>query len=297
MKNPLLAVAFLLVLATSTTFGQTDPLRQKITLLLKDKQATVGVAVYGLESKDTLSIHNTIHYPMLSVFKFHLALAVLHEVDKGKLALNQKIPVKKKDLLPDTWSPIREKYPEGNIKLTLAEIIRYTVAESDNNGCDILLRLIGGPATVNDYIHNIGIRDVAIEVNEAEMHTTWDVQFRNWTTPRAAVDLLRLFYEGKTVSPKSQDFLWKVMLATSTGKDRIRGQIPPETPVAHKTGSSFTNEKGLSAATNDIGIITLPNGKHFAIAVFVSNSMESNETNERIIADITKAAWDFFYKK
>ncbi len=82
--------------------------------------------------------------PMLSVFKFHIALAVLNQVDKGNLTLDQKILIKKSDLLENTWSPLREKYPDGNVELPLSEIITYTVAQSDNNGCDILLRLIGG---------------------------------------------------------------------------------------------------------------------------------------------------------
>ena len=84
------------------------------------------------------------------------------------------------------------------------------------------------------------------------------------------------------------------MTETSTGPKRIKGQLPPGTLVAHKTGTSATNEKGITAAVNDIGIVTLPNGTHFVISVFVSNSKENDETNEKIIADITKLAWDYF---
>ena len=64
--------------------------------------------------------------------------------------------------------------------------------------------------------------------------------------------------------------------------------------VAHKTGSSGTNKEGLTAAVNDIGIVFLPNGKHFFISVFVTNSKENAETNEKIIADIAKATYDFY---
>ena len=68
------------------------------------------------------------------------------------------------------------------------------------------------------------------------------------------------------------------------------------TVVAHKTGSSDTNDKGITAATNDIGIITLPNGKHFAIAVYVSDSSEKSDVNEKIIAEICKSVWDYLVK-
>ncbi len=84
------------------------------------------------------------------------------------------------------------------------------------------------------------------------------------------------------------------MTATSTGVNRIKGRLPAGTPVAHKTGTSDTNAEGVTAAINDIGIVTLPNGEHVAISVFVANSKESNATNEKIIADIAKLVWDHF---
>ena len=84
------------------------------------------------------------------------------------------------------------------------------------------------------------------------------------------------------------------MKETSTGTNRIKGQLPENTVVAHKTGTSGTNKEGLTAAVNDIGIVFLPDGQHFYISVFVTNSTENADTNEKIIADISKAAWDYF---
>ena len=94
----------------SVTYAQTDSLRLKIEHIIASKKADIGVAIDEFES-DTLSINGNKHFPMESVFKFHLAVAVLIEVDKGKLSLDQKVPVKKSDLLPNTWSPLRDKYP------------------------------------------------------------------------------------------------------------------------------------------------------------------------------------------
>jgi beta-lactamase class A len=202
--------------------------------------------------------------------------------------------INKNDLLPDTWSPLREKYPDGNVSLSLSEILKYTVSQSDNNGCDILLKLIGGTKTVNNYIHQIGISDVSIMATEKEMHKSWDVQFSNWTTPKAATQLLLKFYKAKILSEKSFHFLWSVMAETITGAERIKGQLPAGTVVVHKTGTSDTNKEGVTAAVNDIGIVTLPNGNHFAICVFVSDSKEDEPVNDKIIADVTKAAWNYF---
>ena len=132
-------------------------------------------------------------------------------------------------------------------KLTLAEIIRYTVSESDNIGCDILLRLIGGTKIVNQYFLNKNFKDISILASEEEMHKDWNIQFTNWTTTNSANKLLKAFYDEKLLSKKSNDFLWKTMTETTTGKKRIKGQLPESTIVAHKTGTSGTNEKGISA--------------------------------------------------
>jgi len=290
-------VVYILIFIISFGFykadAQTELLRKEIEQIIANKKADVGVAIYGIESGDTLSINNETHFPLQSIFKFHIALAVLDLVDKGDFLLMQEIQIGKNELLPNTWSPIRDKYPNG-VKMSIGEIIKYTVAQSDNNGCDILLRLIGGPEVVNEYVHNLGIKDFSIQFNEEEMHKEWNVQFANWTTPKAANDLLLLFYSNNIISKASFDFLWKTMIETSTGKKRIKGKLPEGTMVAHKTGTSGTNEEGVTAAINDIGIVILPNGEHIAISVFVANSKENEEVNEMIIADITKLTWDYF---
>jgi len=207
--------------------------------------------------------------------------------------MNQKITIRKADLNSDTWSPIKVKYPNGT-ELPLSEIIKYTVSESDNVGCDILLRLLGGPKVVNNYLATHNFKDISIHATEKEMHTDWNVQFTNWTTPNSAVTLLKAFCDKKLLSDTSTDFLMKTMIATSTGKNRIKGQLPESTVVTHKTGSSGVNAKGLTAAVNDIGIVTLPNGKHFIICIFVSNSYENEATNEKMISDISKSTYDYF---
>ena len=294
MTRMFLIMAIVFSFFTSSIFAQTDSLKYQIEQVIATKKAHVGVSISAIEEKEDIRINNRSHFPLQSVFKLHIALTVLNEVDKGKLSLKQKILIKKSDLLPETWSPLREKYPAGNVEISLAEILQYTVSQSDNNGCDILVRLLGGIKKVSDYIHEIGINDFSIEANEEEMHQAWEVQFSNWTTPAAATELLKLFYKGKILSKKSFSFLWKIMSETSTGKERIKGQLPDKTLVAHKTGTSDTNGQGVTAAINDIGIVTLPNGRHFAVSIFVSNSKENNQTNEKIIADISKLTWDYF---
>ena len=297
MKIAFWLTTTLFLLFTSSSFAQTDSLRQQIENIIATKKADVGVSILSIEDSDTLSVNGDKSYPLMSVFKFPVALFVLHKVDKGELNINQKILIRKSDVIPNTWSIIREKYPNGNIKLSLAEILTYTVSQSDNIGCDILLRLIGGPINVQTYINKIVGDDFVIKVNEEAMRKDFNTQKINTATPLASTELLKVFYDKKILSKKSNDFLKKLMTESSTGDNRIKGQLPKKTIVAHKTGTSDTNEEGLTIATNDIGVVTLPNGNHFAISVFVSNSKERSDTNENIIADIARLTWNYFNNK
>lgn len=293
----LIALLLFFVISCKTQSNKTDLLRSKIEQIVSDKDAVVGVSIIGINGKDTLSLYGDRRFPMQSVFKFHIALAVLSEIDKGNLSLDQKIEISKDELLSeDFWSPLRDENPNGG-SFTIAKLIQYSVSHSDNTACDVLIRLIGTPKTVEDYIKKSGVDDIQITFNEEEMQARWENMFKNWTTPKAASETLKLFYENKSnlLSKSSYDFFWKTNKETTTGKNRIKGQLPEGTIVAHKTGWSGTNkETGITAAVNNIGIVFLPNREYFIISVFVSESRENFDTNEKIIADIAKATYDFY---
>jgi beta-lactamase class A len=323
MIRVLFVVSFFLSLASVPLFSQIDTLRKQIEKIVASNNATIGVAIAGMTTDDTLSINGESRLPMQSVFKFHIALTVLDKVNKEKLSLNKKLYIEQSDLLQNTWSPLRDKYPKGNVEISLSEILSYTVSQSDNSGCDILLKFLGGPKVVQNYISEIGIKNFEIVSGEKEMIEDNDIQYNNWTTPIAAVELLKIFYYRKLLSSialqacllscsgftplqlsglamrsaNSYNFLWKILTETETGKNRIKGQLPSGTVVAHKTGTSGTNGEGITAAVNDIGIVQLPNKGYFIISIFVSDSKEGMEKNEKIISDISKLAWNYFLQK
>lgn len=275
-------------------FAQTSAeLRKKIEQIISAKNATVGISIKGIEDKDTLSINGNLKAPMMSVFKFHIALTVLDQVDKGKLKLEQQFFIKKEDLLPDTWSPMRDEFPDGNINLTLDQLLRYTVSHSDNNGCDILLKIIGGTETVQKFINKQGVKDFTIKVNEQQMGS-WENLYVNTTTPLATTALLEKFYKGEVLKKDTTKYLYQIMVETSRGITWMKAGLPENTELAHRTGISGTNDENLRVALNDVGIVKLPNGKHFILSVYLKNITETKEDTEKIIADITKAVWEHF---
>ena len=191
------------------------------------------------------------------------------------------------------YSPIREQYHDG-VTLSIDQLLRYAVTESDNIACDVLLQRIGGPLVVEDYFRKLGYNNISIRHSEATQQSEWDLQFDNWITPITSTAILFDFFENKRglLSRETHDYLWTLLLATSTGPARLKGALPSGTKVAHKTGTSGTNENAVTAAVNDIGIVYLPNGSHFFISVFLTMSTETVAENEKVIAAIARACWD-----
>lgn len=300
MRKILLLVLSCLLLINKAAEGKdftAGQLKKDLELTIAPYIATVGIALMDIEDKSTVLVNNSHHYPMLSVYKFPLAIYILYKVDKGQLSLTKIVHVRQEQLRTDTWSPLAKKFAGRDINITVAELLNYAVSKSDNNACDILFELAGGTRYVHQYFQGLNIKDMAISATEAEMHSSWPVQYNNWCQPSAMLEILRLFYEGKLLSETNTNYLMRLMVKSENSTKRIMGKLPAGTIVAHKTGTSGTNEKGITAATNDVGIITLPNGHHLAIVVYVSDYAGGYEQGEQIIAAVAKCAWDHYTGK
>jgi beta-lactamase class A len=279
------------VLLAATLMCAPGDLRQRMSSLAAPVGGHVGAAVMIVETGEMVSWNGMQHFPMQSVYKVPIAMAVLKRVDEGALRLDQKIQLTIADLIPrQGHSPIRDKYPRAGVALTLREFLRAAIVDSDGTASDVLLRLVT-PNEVNSYLHKLGVDDLMVVNFERELASDEQVQYRNWTTPEASVRLLRLLQEGQGLSVGSRRLLLEWMTRAQSGVRRIRGLLPAGTAVADKTGTSGTSE-GLTRATNDIGLITLPDGRHLAIAVFVSDSAAPRSVREGVIAKIARAAWD-----
>lgn len=252
----------------------------------------VGAAVVVVEGGGSIvALHGEQQFPMQSVYKLPIAMAVLRQVDLGKLSLDQRVKIGPRDMVPPSrGSAIRDKYPNGT-EMMVSELLGAMMGVSDGTASDILLKLAGGPERVTAYVRGLGGRGIVVATTEAAMARGEQVQYRNWATPDAMVGLLRVLQEGKGLSASSRRLLLGLMTASKTGPGRIKGLLPEGTVVAHKTGSSGTVH-GLTRATNDVGLVTLPDGKHLAVVVFVSDTKAGEATRDAVIAKIARAAWN-----
>lgn len=284
-------------------------------------QARLGVAVMNLESGELWAINGSDRFPMQSVFKAPLGAAVLAEVDAGRLSLDDTITVRDEDLSPP-FSPVSAAYP-GRRDYTVEELLTLAVGGSDNTAADLLMARIGGPGAVTAWLRSQGIAHMRIDRYERQLQpeisglpsfrpalktetaysaalaatpaavrqaatTRYLNDSRDTTTPRDALLFLAKLARGELLSESSTTRLLRIMEETPTGARRLAAGLPQGARLAHKTGTART-DLGLNPATNDIGLITLADGRRYVVAVFLSGSTQSETEREAIIADVARA--------
>jgi hypothetical protein len=156
----------------------------------------------------------------------------------------------------------------------------------------VLLRVLGGAERVMEYLGLLGIDGIRVLDTEQTLGRDDAAQYLNWATPAASVGLLRALHEGNALAPSSRALLLRWMTETGTGSRRLKALLPAGATVAHKTGSSGTTAAGVTAATNDIGLVTMPDGRVIAIAVYVCDSPAEQSVRERVIAEVARAVCD-----
>ena len=285
----------LLTLSAAKGSGQAlRAARHVVDSLASSISGRVGAAAMIIETGDAVSSRGNERFPMQSVYKLPIAMAVLQRVDAGKLKLSEEIHVRKADMVSGIHSPIRDMSPNGT-RLSTRELLRSAIVESDGTASDMLL-IWAPPDDVTGMVRRLGIDGMTIAASERAMAADQMVQYKNWSTPVAAVKLLRALQSGRAVSAPSRVLLTGWLTETTIGEKRIKALLPSGTAVAHKTGTDNTR-KGMTRATNDIGIVNLPNGHHLAIAVFVKDSRATEAQREAVIAKIARAVWNAATRK
>ena len=295
-------------------------LESQIAEIASQSQGRVGVSAVLLETGDAAELNADAQFPMQSVYKLPIAMAVLYASSVGRLSLNQQISVRPSDFVRlGVRSPIRNEFPQGGV-FTIRELMAQAISESDGTANDILLEQAGGPAGVMDYLQKIGVGGMFVMDSEKDIFKDWDTQYRNSATPHATVELLRALNFDAGIAPDPREELLYLLKTSGPGYRRIKHLLPKGVEIAHKTGTGGTKPVDLPAAnvaantlntphvkpsptpvgspqiisssTNDVGIIYLPNGKHILIAVYVADSTAPAFIREATIAQIAKAVWD-----
>ncbi|MFK4792328.1 serine hydrolase [Sphingobium sp. ZW T5_29] len=260
---------------------------------------TVGIAVRDLHSGQSIGINNDTLFPMASTYKVAVAGKIFSLADAGALSLDERLP-------------------RFGAPLSVTTLLELMLTRSDNEATDLLVARAGGPQAVNRWLQSVGIRGQRVDSNTAQLlarakvvtangdepameaalsarqrdardlpNMAFAADPRDTSTPRAMNDLLYAIHQAKALKPGSSAALIAIMARCKTGKARLAGMLPPGTMIAHKTGT-------LNGLGNDAGIISLPDGRMFAISVFVMKDRRGHVLRDRIMAEVARAAYDYF---
>ena len=289
MPSPRWFVAFLLA---GFAVPAQPQLQTQIARIAAQAHGRVGVACSLPGTTLDCGLHASDPFPMQSVYKLPIAMAMLDAIEQGRFRLDQTIRFLPSDLIsPDQHSPLRDAHPHANVDVPIEELLRLAVSDSDGVASDILVRALGGPAGPDAYVRSLGIGGIHILDTEKALGRDVKLEDRDSAQPRELVALLRRLADRSPLSPDHTQLLLGWMTASHTSDNRVKALLPPGTVVAGKTGTSGS-ARNFTNATNDIALITLPDGRKLALAVMVADAKAPEAVREHVIAEITKAVWD-----
>ena len=299
-------------------------LEAEMTRLATIAGGKVGVAAVHLETGREVVLNRGEPFPMASTYKVPIAVQLLTRVDSGSLRLDSMVTIRPSDLHPGSGT-LTQLFDDPGVSLSVRNLLELMLLISDNSATDITLRTAGGSGPVNARLRTLSVSGISVDrptvqliadaigvknlppeseltpqsFNTLARAVSDDAQKaaaaafyrdrRDTSTPDGMAKLLETIWRGRALSKANTDLLLDIMRRCETGPNRIKGMLPPELVVRHKTGTL-----GIGVA-NDVGIIDLPNGAgHLVLAVFVKESTRPAEAQERAIAQIARAAYDYF---
>jgi beta-lactamase class A len=283
----------------------------------------VGVALIHVESGAQMAIDGDEYFPMASVYKLPIAVELLTQVSRHSLTLDREVPIAAGDIR--ACCTLSRRHPDGGVSLTARELLELMIVESDNTAADAVLRLVGGPAVVQRRMRELRLDGINVNRYEGEInfemtgvqnpppHEQWTLELqrrlisevdrralqaararyitdrRDSATPNEMARFLGRLQLGDLLPRAETALLLDLMAHAKTGPARLRGRLPSDAIVAHKTGTT-------DVVINDVGIITLPDDGaikgHLALAVFVTNGRITRMQDT--IAQLAGAAYEFF---
>ncbi|MDE6397676.1 MAG: class A beta-lactamase [Muribaculaceae bacterium] len=264
-------------------------IKDKLSAFVADKSADIGIcAIY--DGLDTVGINDDRQYPMASVYKFPQALYLTEYVRENKMTFNDTCKVHASDMHTDTWSPMRDRYGEDGTTLTIGELLSYSLQQSDNNACDVLFRISGGPLKVDSMLNRMGYTDIRVISTEDEMHNDPGLSRRNYSTPLAMACLMDDFNTNLREGSAESQYIARLSENCGTGLNRLAKPLVriDDIVFGHKTGTGDVDDEGRITAVNDAGYVNLPDGHRYSVVVFIADSKYDMPTTEAIISDISE---------
>ena len=301
-----------------------ERLERQITRAIARYRGRVGVAIEHLESGARVAVNDAERFPLASVYKLPILVELWAQAQAGRLALTDRVELRPQDRHIGSGD-ISVYFDLPGVAMDLRNLANMMMIVSDNSATDVLLGRLGA-ASVTARMRALGLTEIRVDRTTQELildyggHDTEKLKGllleelrpllrrgpeeeadrlardarlaadpRDQATPRDFNRLLAMLWRGQVVDREASAAMLDLMKRCQTGQNRIKGLLPPDTVVAHKTGT-------LGGTINDAGIVYLPDDAgHVAITVFTKEMRGPAAEVERLIADIARFAYDYFY--
>jgi beta-lactamase class A len=263
-----------------------------------------GIAIARMDGNWVIHERGDELMPQQSVSKLWVAMAVMDAIDRGQLSLDQRVTLTRADLTVFN-QPIAASIGEGSYTTTIADLLDRQMRRSDNTANDFLMRKVGGPQAIRnfiaakgfgairfgpgekylqaktagltwrpEYIDNQAFRDARTKLSDAARAAAMDAYIADppdGASPIAIARALLRLKRGDILSPSSTRYLLNLMSTSITGPQRLHGGVPAGWQFAHKTGTG-QEYKGRQAGFNDVAVLTAPDGTSYAVAVMIADT-------------------------
>jgi beta-lactamase class A len=311
---------FFAFLSSSAFSADIAALRAQIEKVIPRARGQVGVAIKHVESGTELMINADQTYPMASAYKVPILVELFYQRAAGKLSFDDRMEFGPADL--HGGGPLAQLLDTPGIQLSIHNLVNLMMRISDNSAADLVLTKVG-PGNVTARMRALGFDKIRVDRTTLEMildqsgldyaayrnrplaevrealatvdsatavraNEEFNKTEKDVATPRQMNVLIEKIYKGEIVNREASDEIIEIMKRAEVGIARIRGLLPDDTVVAHKTGT-------ISGTTNDTGIVYLPgNAGHLIITVFTKEARAAGAERERVIAEISRYAYDYF---
>lgn len=304
VRRPAAVVVAVLLLSLSCAAAEQGDPQPDFAKIEASIGGRLGIAAIHVEDGRRVSFNGGLLFPMASVRKLPIAMAVLARVDEGTEQLDRRIAVELGDVLASDGTPLGARLQAGSV-VTVRALLELMMMYSDNTSSATVQRAAASAPLTQARLRALGITGVHVDreprvlLRDAAMiqrmtgpsrsaaMARLEADSRDAAAPDAMADLLVLLQRGLALSPASTELLLGIMRRCETGPRRLRAGLPQPVGLAHKTGT-------LARTTNDVGIATLPDGTHLAIAVFVTAAQIPIPQREDAIAAATRAIYALF---
>jgi beta-lactamase class A len=312
---------FLICFTTAAWPANIAALRGEIERVIPRARGEVGIAIRHVESGTEILVNADDKYPMASAYKLPILVELFYQRAEGRFSLDDRIEVLPANLHVGSGS-LSQLFDAPGVQISIHNLINLAMRISDNSAADILLEKVGAE-NVTARMRALGLNTIRVDRTTQEMILdqsgleyslygklplaelrerlqTVDAQSaaeanerysrdeKDVASPREMNTLLQKLLAGEIVNRETSDEIINILKECQTGYARIRGLLPEDTVVAHKTGT-------VGGSTNDTGIVYLPyNGGHLLITVLTKGAKAPGAERERVIAEIARYAYDYF---